>query len=346
MPTTGYDVYNLRNIVNAAASFRFSEGATLTRAQAIAAGWWDVGHVTATDITPSATTTSHKYCRLGKLGTDKQFVTDVGLVFGVQCEELTRFNLLLALMGAPAPDLAQAAVNAATLDSLWFTTAKPSAGANVWYNLTQNGTPLRELAAVSLSAPARAAGCDPATGKIALAAHGWSNGTPLVFGGATRPAGLGEGVYYVTAAGPDDFQVSATPGGAAASFTSAGADVTVTQQLADGAGALIDFKTGAARFLYPVVQEVTVTATAPAIDANHNPGSLLQGVYPLRHPNRAGYGRLLFYADEAENQLVGDYLFQCQITPKGASNLDGAKAPLWDFTLTVLADTGTFYVAP
>ena len=54
MPTTGYDVYNLRNIVNAAGSFRFCEGAGLTRAQAMTGGWRDAGHVLATDISPAA----------------------------------------------------------------------------------------------------------------------------------------------------------------------------------------------------------------------------------------------------------------------------------------------------
>lgn len=344
MPITGYDVYNLRNIVNAMGSFRFCEGASLTRAQAMASGWWDVGHVIATDISPNATTLDHRFCRLGKVGTDKKFVTDAELTFGIQCEELTRFNLMLALMGTAAPDLTQAAVTAAIVDNLAFTTASPSAGPNVWYNLTQNGVPLRELTAVTLSVPARAVTCDAATDKIALTAHGWSNGTPIVFGGTTRPGGIGTGVYYLVAAGADDFQVALMPGGTAVNFSDAGTGVTVTQQLT--AGVVVDFKVGAARFLYPVVQTVTVTATAPVIDATHNSNSLLQGVNPLQQPNRSGYGRLLFYADESDNKLVGDYIFQCQITPKGARGLDGTKAPQWDFTLTVLADQGTFYVAP
>lgn len=346
MPTTGYDVYNLRNIVNAAAAFRFCEGATLTRAQALTAGWWDVGHILATDITPAATAIAHKFCRLGRIGTDKRVVLNPELVFGIQCEELTRFNLMLALMGNAAPDLTQSAVTATVVDALPFTAAAPSAGAHVWYNVTQSGAPLRELTALTLSVPARAVTCDASTDKITLAAHGWANGTPVVFGGTALPTGLNTSVYYVVNAGVNDFQIAAAAGGAAVDFTTAGTSVTVTQQLADTVGVMIDFKLGAVRFLFPVVQTVSVTATAPAIDANHNPGSLLQGVTPLTQPTRTGYGRLLFYADESANRLVGDYMFQCEIAPKGGTSLDGTKAPQWDFTITVLGDAGTFYVAP
>ena len=348
MPSTGYDVYNLRNIVNAAGSFRFCEGPGLTRAQALLGGWRDAGHVLATDISPAADTSEHKYCRLGKLGTDKKYVTGARLEFGIKCEEMTAFIMGLTLMGAETGPLTQAAIaSATTVDAFAFTPGAPANDANTWYNLTQSGTQKRELATVSLTVPARPVTCDPATATIALTAHGWVRDTPIQFAGATPPSGLAPATtYYVINPTANDFQMSATVGGAAAEFSTAGSGVTAQQVLADNVGAIVDFKVGAVRFLHPVTQTVTVSITCPAIDANNHPASLFQGINVLQNPTRTGYCRLLLYADESPNKLVGDYIFKGQISPKGANGLDATKAAQFDFTITVLDDPGVFYVAP
>lgn len=61
---------------------------------------------------------------------------------------------------------------------------------------------------------------DATNNTIEAPSHGLSNGNQVVFIGATPPGGLTEGtLYYVVSATTDDFQVSATAGGAAIDLT-------------------------------------------------------------------------------------------------------------------------------
>lgn len=63
---------------------------------------------------------------------------------------------------------------------------------------------------------------DAATDKITVVAHGYVANDTIVFINGTAPAGLTEGtVYYVKAPTTNDFQVSATAGGAAIDITAA-----------------------------------------------------------------------------------------------------------------------------
>ncbi len=76
---------------------------------------------------------------------------------------------------------------------------------------------------------AQAVTVDPATEKIALAAHKLMNGDLVKFGGDAVPTGLTAGTYYyVVNAAAGDFKVSATRGGTPVDITSAGTAVTIT----------------------------------------------------------------------------------------------------------------------
>lgn len=63
------------------------------------------------------------------------------------------------------------------------------------------------------------------TNKILLNAHPYSDDDTIVFYGGTPPGGLTEGTtYYVVNSATDDFEVSATQGGAAIDITNVGDD--------------------------------------------------------------------------------------------------------------------------
>ena len=61
---------------------------------------------------------------------------------------------------------------------------------------------------------------DPTADTIKQVAHGYANGTRVVFIGGTPPGGLTEGtIYYVVGATTDTYQVAATSGGTAIDLT-------------------------------------------------------------------------------------------------------------------------------
>lgn len=65
---------------------------------------------------------------------------------------------------------------------------------------------------------------DVTNDKILKASHGYANGQKLVFYAGTPPTGLTAGtIYYVVNASTNDFQVSASSGGAAVNITGLGA---------------------------------------------------------------------------------------------------------------------------
>lgn len=79
---------------------------------------------------------------------------------------------------------------------------------------------------------------DPALNLIQAVAHGLSGGDRVVLMGAAPPTGLSEGqVYYVVNATADDFQVSATLGGAAINITGGSAAAILSSVEVQSAGA-------------------------------------------------------------------------------------------------------------
>jgi hypothetical protein len=72
------------------------------------------------------------------------------------------------------------------------------------------------------------------TDRIQCPAHGWANGQKVVFYNGGLPAPLVEGtVYFVINANTDDFQVSATSGGAAIDLTSAGTSTCLVSSITE-----------------------------------------------------------------------------------------------------------------
>ena len=368
LATTGYDVYNLTKIQWQSGRMHFIEGAALTLASAkeSLSGWKDFGAITATDISPSSTPTDHKYCRLGVSGTDKKSITDAKLEFGVKCEESSTFVLALALMGSAAVDRTQTVRTTAAGTAHSFTAAAPSSGSDDWYQLAVGGTHIYALTAVTFAcAQSAAIALASATGIYTLAGHGWLANTPVqcTAGTLTTTGLVDKYLYYIEPIDANTFYVSLTAGGAHITgsattpsdikFTQlCGFTTTVFPNLVQAAGACfivsdsiaVDAGLGLVRFLYPVTAVCTPTISAPAINRYTNPTLLFAGITPLAATSRTGYARLIL--DDATNGTVGVYEFQGQITTKAVSSLDGQKASQYDFTLTVLADHGTFYVRP
>lgn len=80
---------------------------------------------------------------------------------------------------------------------------------------------------------------DPATDKVLLPAHGYSDTQKITFYGGTPPGGLTEGVtYFVRDSTTDDFKVAATSGGTAINITSqAAASCVVSKIVTESFGA-------------------------------------------------------------------------------------------------------------
>jgi len=69
------------------------------------------------------------------------------------------------------------------------------------------------------------------TDKVALTAHGFQDGEPIVFAGGVLPTSVVIGTtYYVSGKGTNDFQISATDGGSAIDFTGNGTGTTTVVQ--------------------------------------------------------------------------------------------------------------------
>lgn len=347
--TTQYDVYNAS--LCRAVMFNLSAclGSTLTRAQALVAGWTDLGHVINGGITPSVTKTPHSTSRLGVKSTDMEVVTDSSLTVAITAEEWGKFTAGLMLCGTPGSSATQAAFPSGAADSFAFTKAAPSGGANVWYNIRKSNADIRLLSAAAYSVPAESVTFDAGTDVFTTSGHlGWKNGTRVLMGG-TPPTGFTAIDYfiinYTVGATNDTFQLATAVGGTAVTGSDAGTSVTVTQQFDEGEQVITDARLGRVRFLYPVSQTVTVTVTAPAIDANNNPEYMWDTVTPMDDLTKVGWFRLVGYADAASTQVVSDWIFQGTITAKGASS-DGSKATSMDFEILVGADKGTFNIAP
>lgn len=118
--------------------------------------------------------------------------------------------------------------------------------------------------------PAQACTATASSDLVSRTAHGFSAGTPVVFGSLTGGAGINAGaIYFVSATGltADVFQVSATLGGAVLDITSNLTAGTVARSL-------------------PYVPTITVSPTAPIFTSGVRVGSFLQDGAALNYAIR------------------------------------------------------------
>lgn len=334
-------VQNLNSMVKLTGEFSFAEGATSV-ASANALGWLDFGNITAVNISPTAEWVEHSSMVRGTIVKNKKAVKSTALEFGVKCDEFRQDIVNKILMGSNTTALSQAASSSSA------GTALPNpVYAGRWYPLIKSGTHYREVSGVTLAVTSggpTSCTMDASTDTITATAHGLNNGNIVQIAGVAVPGGLAASTnYYVIASTANTFKLATSMGGSAIDITSAGTTVTFTVSPTIDTDVFVCAKTGRIRFLSKYSFVITPTFTAAVI--NDGGTASLMGITPMDTPTRTGYGRILMFDATHPNNLVYDHIFQCQITVKGGGDMNAENYAEFDFTLTVLTDVGTAYVA-
>lgn len=128
--------------------FSFSKGAT-SRTDSIQKGFRDIGNVEVYQLQISNDTIEREGAYRGKKSVDASFSIKQQIAYMFRCDELTKDNLLLVMMGEDLGDNARAALVAQAADALDFSVADSDPA--VWYDLCIAGQRQVNLTSVTVA---------------------------------------------------------------------------------------------------------------------------------------------------------------------------------------------------
>lgn len=327
---------NLDALLIGTGEFSFSEGATSV-ADARLKGFLDFGNIKA--LTPSMEKTElvHKGSYRGKLIKDRTVTTENSMIYTLQCEEWEKEKLRMLFQGEAGSGHTQSAKVSAVVDAWEFTVETPSVIGR-WYNITTSTAQLMRLTAVVLltSGTGTSVVAEADDETFTDVAHGLVNGDTIILKG-TAPTGLAiDTVYYVVNKTNDTFQLAATSGGTALTFSTDGSGLTWYPALIEGEDFEVDLLLGRVQFYAEHTTTITPTVSAPAIASTDE--NFLNSIVPLTDTRIEGYGRLVLY-DQHDKEVVMDHRdFKCEITAESAGAVDGANWSELQLKVTISAD--------
>ena len=341
--------HNLRTHLVGTGEFRFCPGAT-SAVDARLKGYRDFGNITAFTPETDSTIDEHEGSYRGKKLVDQKRITKQKLDYLLTQDEWKKNNLMLIFAASDQSATlghTQSALTLGAADTLLFTSDVKSVS-DRWYDLFKSSSRIRELTALVIAiAPAASVTADASTDKITESTHGRNNGDPIMFGGTTVPAGLTAGtVYFVSNKSTNDYEVSATVGGSKIDLTSAGSVVTVRKVLVQDTDYEADLTLGCVRFLTERAATVYPIVSIPAVAVGDH--GYFNALKPMDDPIITGYGRLIIYDEDDDNQVVIDHAdFPCQITAEKPGAIDGKKTSEFQIRVSITSDSadfGTLYI--
>jgi hypothetical protein len=336
--------HNLDAILVGTGEFSFCEGAT-SASNAILKGYRDVGNIVAFTPETENTVEEHEGSYRGRKIVDKKFSTKQKLEYLLTQDEFKVSNLRFLFMADDATGHTQDALTLSAGDSMAFTSDLPGA-VDKWYDIYKDSARKRACTQIALATetPAVSVTADATTNLITENTHGRLAGDKVIVGGSVAPGGLTlGGVYYVVTVLTNTYSLALTAGGTAIDLTTAGTSVTIREALKEDVDFEVDLTLGRVRFLVAQTGTLYPLITCPAI-ADGDAG-YFHAIDPLENPTREGFGRLIIFDEDADNEVVLDHVdFSCTITAEKSNSIDGKKPAEFQVRVTVTKDVGTIFV--
>lgn len=327
--------------------FSFSPGAT-TLAEALAAGFIDIGNVKSVNLALDPTKLEHFGSYRGVKRNDKTVVTQTKLAYTLVCDELNQLVTEILLGATANEDFSQPALTAINGKPLAFGTTAAVIGR--WYELQAAAT--TKVTAVSISS----GGTGYAVNDVLTVAGGTGNSATLTV--TSVSSGVITAITITTAGA---YTSNPTTPNSVTGGTGSGASIGLTfgeltalgdklkrlttvtiASLTEGTDFELDLTLARIRFLTAQSTNRTPIVTCSAITADSSDGASIWT--PLEQPVKSGFGRLVLYDTETGNQVVYDHQdFSCDVSVDSVSDIDGESFAEVTLTVTVTADIGTYH---
>lgn len=325
------------------AEFSFCQGAKTRAETRPPNGFRDVGNVDVYQLQIENETVQREGAYRGKKAVDASFSTKQSLGYLIRCDELTKDNLMMLVMGEDLADNARSALTEQAADVMPFT-ASAKSESRFWYDLLLNGEQQTRLTGVLAFAGTPVAATTAETGDtFTKSAHGLSNGDRVILISLETSTGASLLTpYYVVGAQENTFQLSATAGGSALDLSGDG-NATYLAALEEDTDFEVDLEIGRIRFLTEVQTNTYCYLSGPAITSSSD--DYAKSIKPLEQPSFEGYGRLAIFHAKDESLTWEHRDFSCSITPSNNQESTGKSPAMFDFIVKITHDRGRIFAS-
>ena len=325
------------------AEFSFALGANVLADTRPPNGFRDVGNVDVYQLQITNETYQREGSYRGKRSVDASYSIKQGLKYLIRCDELTKDNLLMVIMGEDLSDNARAALTESAADVMAFTALIPSES-RFWYDLLVAGEQQTNLASVLVfGGTPIAATTQDAGDTFTKTSHGLANGDRVILVTLVTTTGATVLVpYFVVGATTDTFQLSATAGGAALTLTTDGTATYLTA-LTENMDFQADIEIGRVRFLTAQTGNAYCYLTGAAITSADD--AYAKSISPLAQASFNGFGRLVIFDARTEEKTWEHRDFSCSITPSNNAESTGKTAAMFDFIVEITHTRGRLFAA-
>lgn len=113
--------------------------------------------------------------------------------------------------------------------------------------------------------------------------------------------------------------------------------------LTEGTDYEVDLKMGRVRFLKDTTDTIAVDVSAPQIQSGDD--YYMEAIEPLGKGSRTGYGRLVVFDEDPDNNVVMDHVdFTCEISVESGGEVEGQNYSEITLNVRVTDEVGTLYL--